>query len=138
MAGLVLKHGKGSRLRRPEYALWTDGHAWKLYEERVRGEECVGEFLEEGHLAGEALLPVPTPRGDIWDTFEMTRGQRFGLDAVARTLCRCLCIQINSLSSPFTFHLSFLPRMLRLQMRMFSGWVWMPGCVGGSNTAFRE
>jgi hypothetical protein len=66
--GLAQKKA-ASKLRRPEYALWTDGASWKLYEEKIvrrRGDDdlAVGELFEEGRLADGFGLPVPTPSSE--------------------------------------------------------------------------
>lgn len=62
--GLALKRGSASKARRPEYALWTDGTSWKIFEEkwlaqRGGGGFTIGAFFEEGQLMEEGLLPLP-------------------------------------------------------------------------------
>jgi hypothetical protein len=52
-----------SKVHRPEYALWTDGTSWKLYEEKFLNQKgdgfIIGELRDEGRLKQEGCLPVP-------------------------------------------------------------------------------
>lgn len=56
--------GKGGKAKDADFALWTDGLAWELYEERwatdVGGGSWLGIFRESGTI-GEGCVPLPVP-----------------------------------------------------------------------------
>jgi len=61
---LAQKRGPASRVHRPEYALWTDGTSWKLYEEKWLSQRdgdgfAIGQLFDEGQLE-EGRLPLPS------------------------------------------------------------------------------
>jgi len=63
-SGLIPKRGKASKVHRPEFSLWTDGTAWKLYEEKwlsQRGGDgfTVGELRDQGQAAEHGAVPLP-------------------------------------------------------------------------------
>lgn len=71
-----------SKVRRPEYALWTDGQSWRLYEEKVfrqRGSDdlVIGELRDVGTLGSEeGLLPLPEADAGFGETFDVSASAR--------------------------------------------------------------
>jgi len=63
--GLAPGRGVASKVRRPEYSLWTDGPTWRLYEEKWLPQRdgagfAIGELFDEGRLTEEeGMLPLP-------------------------------------------------------------------------------